>query len=247
MTTRSPRSRLAKGAPTLRFKSSPPGFTLLELLAVMGIGVIMLSVLVVSLSGMRTSQDISLATTKVQGALDQARSLAMAGNTYTWVGFFEETAGSPGQDGTGQIVISIVSSNDGTRLYDTSSPVAQLPSASLSQAATLIRIPNTHLDVLTAAAVTRPTVPATQYEVGSDSFANTTTFAFPLNGSSQYTFSRIIQFSPQGEATRIADTPTPVMEIGLRPTHGTTIATSSTNVAAVQVNGLDGHTTVYRP
>lgn len=213
----------------------------------MAIGVIMTSVLFLSMSGIRTSHDMSLAANSVQGALDQARTLAMANNTYIWVGFFEENASSPGTAGTGQVVISIVSSTDGTRLYEMSSPLAQLPSSSLSQVAPLLRIANTHLDVLTAAAVTRPSIPADQYQIGSSSFANTTTFVYPLTGTPRYTFSNIVQFGPQGDATRIADVPTQVMEVGLRPAHGSTVDTKSPDVAVVQIGGLDGHTTIYRP
>jgi hypothetical protein len=169
----------------------------------------------------------------------------MANGTYTWVGFFEEDPASPGVAGIGQVVISVVSSTSGTELYTGTTPIAQLPSASLTPVAKLLKIANLHLDILSAAAVPRTMIPANTYQVASTSFVNTTTFLYPLTGTAEYTFSHIIQFNPQGDATRIADVPTPVMEIGLRPTHGDVVAATSANLAAIQVAG--GHVMTYRP
>jgi hypothetical protein len=172
----------------------------------------------------------------------------MASSTYTWVGFYEENPSNPGTAGTGQVVISVVASADGSKLYSSSSPLTQLPSASLTQVSKLMKISNIHLDTLAATLIPlRPTPPVATYQVGSSTFANGTTFSYPLTGTAQYTFSNIIQFSPQGDATRIVDAPTQLIEIGLRPTHGTAAATASTDVAAIQVSGIGGHVTLYRP
>jgi prepilin-type N-terminal cleavage/methylation domain-containing protein len=230
----------AKAAPT-------GGFSLVELLVVLGIVAILSSILLSSISGTKSSRELTKAAYDIQGVLEQARTLAMASGTYTWVGFFEEDPGKQGATGTGQVVISVVASADGTKLYNVASPVPQLPSASLTQVAKLLRIANLHLDVVTAAAITRPSVPAAVYQVASVNFVNSPTFLYPLTGATQYTFSHIIQFSPQGDATRIADVPTQLIEIGLRPTHGNTVATTSTNVAAIQIAGIGGHVTLYRP
>ncbi len=213
------------------------GFSLVELLVVLAIIAILSGLAILSLPQMKTAANITKAGYDVTGVLEQARTLAMARNTYTWVGFFEENPNSPGTAGTGQVVISVVSSADGS----------QLPGASLIQANKLMKVPNSHLDVLSATAVTRPTVPANTYQVGSSSFANGTTFTYPLTGTPQYTFSNIIQFNPQGDATRINDTPTQWMEIGLRPSHGNVADNASKNVAAIDIEGIGGKVTLYRP
>ena len=213
----------------------------------MTIMAILTSILLVSISGIKDSRNLTTSAYTIQGILEQARTLAMATGTYTWVGFFEEDPSNPGTSGVGQVVISVVSSLDGTKLYTNASPPTKLPSASLNQVASLIKLPNVHLDVLTAAAVPRPSVPAATYQVASTSFPNTTTLIYPLTGTARYTFSHIVQFSPQGDATRIVDVPTQVMEIGLRSTHGNVVSTTSTNVIALQINGIGGHVTMYRP
>jgi prepilin-type N-terminal cleavage/methylation domain-containing protein len=226
------------------------GFTLVEVLVVMAIMAIMLSIVIVSISGVKGSRDLYKAAYDIQGVLEQARTLAMATGTYTWVGIFEEDPSTPGVAGTGQVVISIVSSAAGTNLDTVGSPIAALPGSQLTQVAKLMKIPNVHLAVLPAAAVIRPTLTAsapTTYQVGSGSFANTTTFPYPLTGTAQYNFTQIIQFSPQGDATRIADYPTQLMEIGLQPTHGDSASATITNAAVIQIAGIGGQVITYRP
>jgi len=238
---------LSRSRPTL-----VRGFSLVEMMVVLAIIAILSSMLLLSIAGVKTSRELAKATYDIQGVLEQARTLAMASNTYTWVGFFEETQGTPGVAGTGQLVISVVSSVDGTKLYPTGTPPAQLPSASMTQVAKLLRIPNLHLDDFfdapPAVLPTLPSVLVATNEVGSSTFATTTNFIYPLGATTpQYTFTRVIQFSPQGDATRIGNYPAQLTEISLRPSHGATIATTSTDIAAIQIAGIGGRVAVYRP
>jgi prepilin-type N-terminal cleavage/methylation domain-containing protein len=224
------------------------GFTLVELLVVVAIISILTSLLLLSVQGTKSSRDLANAAYSIQGALEQARTLAMATSTYTWVGFFEENPASPGTAGIGQVVIAVVASANGTNLDTVGSPTAQLSPTGLTQVTKVLKIPNLHLTVLNAAAVpTRTTVPVATYQVASPSFANTTTFPFPLTGTAQYNFTQIIQFSPQGDATRIADYPTPLIEIGLQPSHGNSLGATGANFAAIQVSGIGGQVITYRP
>jgi len=224
------------------------GFSLVELLTVLTIIAILTSIAIVSLVGTKSSRDLANASYSIQGVLEQARTFAMASSTYTWVGFFEEDPANPGTAGIGQVVISIVSSANGMNLDTVGSPIPQLPAASLTQVAKLLKIPNLHLAVLSAAAVpTRTTVPPATYQVASTSFANTTNFLYPITGTAQYTFTKIIQFNPQGDATRIADYPTQLIEIGLQPTHGNSIGATGTDFAAIQIAGIGGQVITYRP
>ena len=226
------------------------GFSLVELLVVISIMAILSSLMILSVSGIKGSRDLSKAASDIQGALEQARTLAMSTDTYAWVGFFEEDPNNPGPAGTGQVVISIVASSNGTNPETLGSPISQLPSSGLIQVAKLLKIPNAHLTAVPSSAVTRPTIsatPAATYQVGSGSFGNTTTFSYPLTGTAKYTFSQIIQFNPQGDATRIADYPTQVMEVGLQPTHGNSTGATGTNYAVIQISGIGGQVIPYRP
>jgi len=236
------------------------GFTLVELLVVVAIMAILLSILIMSISGVKGSRDLAKAVYDIQGVLEQARTTAMSTGTYTWVGFFEEDPSTPGTAGTGQLVISVISSAAGSNLDPVSSPVSTLPATDsagrplLVQVNKLIRVPNVHLAAVSTTLVTRPAItgtPTANYQVGGGSFPNTTTFYYPVTATSssaaQYTFNQIIQFNPQGDATRIGDYPTPVMEIGLLPTRGHTLPATPTNAAVIQVAGIGGQVLTYRP
>jgi prepilin-type N-terminal cleavage/methylation domain-containing protein len=241
---------------TLRWAA---GFTLVETLVVVTIMAILASIILVSVSGMKGSRDLYKAAYDTQGMLEQARTYAMANDTYTWVGLFEEDPNTPGAAGTGQVVMCTVASAGGTNPDLPASPITRLPSSGLIQVTKPTKIPNVHLTVVPAAAVTRPSLSAgtpANYEVGSGSFQNPASpnssyFLFPLSATSsataQYTFNQIIQFSPQGDATRIADYPTQLMEVGLQPTHGDQIGTTGANYAVIQITGIGGQVITYRP
>jgi prepilin-type N-terminal cleavage/methylation domain-containing protein len=236
------------------------GFSLVELLTVLVIISILTLLASYSISGTKGARDLGNAAYSVQGALEQARTYAMAENTYTWVGFFEENPSAPGTAGTGQIAICIVASANGMNIA-TANTTPQMPGGSLIEVSKITKVANVHLDTaVPTSSVTRPAVAtgsaSDTYELGSSDFpdtasSNSYSFTFPLGAataSAQYTFKQIIQFSPQGDATRIADSNTPTqMEIGLQPAHGSTITTTGANYAVLQVAGIGGQVITYRP
>src|SRR6266446_7876636 len=65
------------------------GFTLIELLVVMAIILILMVLVAPAFTSLKSAGDVTSAAYTVKGVLDQARTYAMANNTYTWVGFFE--------------------------------------------------------------------------------------------------------------------------------------------------------------
>ena len=124
------------------------GFTLVELMVVIGV-ISLLTVLVVpAVSNLKGSGDLTNAAYTISGALEQARSHALGNNTYVWVGFCEEDASqsstSPATPGIGRVVISIVASKDGTIIYDPTS-LSTIDPTRLTQVGKLTKIPNAHL------------------------------------------------------------------------------------------------------
>ena len=244
------------------------GFTLLELLIVVGIIGLLLVLLAPAFTTIKGGTDVTSAAYTIQGVLDTARTYAKANNTYTWVGFFEENAPnpstSPANPGTGRIVMSIVASKNGTMLYtgNLSSGVTLDPdSTTLIQVGKLTKVDNVHLKTFSAATGvpppdnfdTRPTPPPSP--AGAAQIGDTTppnprlTFHYPVGSSpGQYIFTKIIQFNPRGEG--VIDnsnyTIAPVSEIGVQPTHGTTVDTNSTNLVAIQFAGFSGNVKIYR-
>src|SRR5215213_2072651 len=97
-------------------------FSLVELITVVAIIVALSVLLAPAFTNMKSASDVTSSAYRIKEVLDQARSYAMANNTFTWVGFYEEDGSkastSPPTAGNGRIVISVVASKDGTYIYD---------------------------------------------------------------------------------------------------------------------------------
>src|SRR6266705_3591920 len=123
------------------------GFTLLELLIVVGIIGLLLVLLAPAFTTIKGGTDVTSAAYTIKGVLDTARTYAKANNTYTWVGFYEEdttattpTNNSPAYPGKGRVLLDIVASKDGTKIYQDTDPSAPLPSDRISQVGKLVKI-----------------------------------------------------------------------------------------------------------
>src|SRR5437870_13519712 len=121
------------------------GFTLLELLIVVGIIGLLLVLIAPAFTSLKGGTDVTSAAYTIKGVLDTARTYAKANNTYTWVGFYEEdvSSGTPGTAGTGRVVMSIAASKDGTNVYGSGTVV--IDPTKLLQVGKLIKIDNIHL------------------------------------------------------------------------------------------------------
>src|SRR5438105_6354918 len=98
-------------------------FTLLELLIVVGIIAVLLVLIAPAFTTIKGGNDVTSAAYTIKGVLDQARTYAMANNTYTWVGFYEENTVNPASPNSstpaiGRVIMSVVASKDGTSAYD---------------------------------------------------------------------------------------------------------------------------------
>ena len=243
------------------------GFTLLELLIVVGIIGLLLVLVAPAFTTIKGGTDVTGAAYTIKGVLDTARTYAKANNTYTWVGFEEVDASlgvavTPQVSGTGRVAIAIVASKDGTRGYDITSTNLPYPAwANYNNGANLVAVgklqylDNIHLaGALTMAGnMARPNVSSNNYQIGIAP-ASVTPFDWPLgsplNGG-QYSFQKVINFDPQGVAriqySTNTDTISAYTEVGLQQTHGSTVDVNSLNVVAIQLSGVGSSVGVYRP
>jgi hypothetical protein len=100
----------------------------------------------------------------------------------------------------------------------------------------------------------RPTFSQADYMIGNKASASVTPFDWPLGkalGAGQYSFTKVINFDPQGAARVQLGTNQDFMpwymEIGLIPSRGNIVASNLSNVAAIQIEGITGATHLYRP
>jgi hypothetical protein len=218
----------------------------------MGIIAILMVLIAPAFTTIKSGTDVTSAAYTIKGALDTARTYAKANNTYTWVGF----AGSIGATITGNAALSIVASKDGTDL-GTSVNVAGGRvdiTAGVTSIGKVMRLENAHIGDTGPPSPdgsdfgSRATVDS-NYRVGAMGTEYNSDYYF-IEQETQ--FDRWIRFSPRGEAvlkggdTQIAR----YVEVGLVPTHGTTLAATinpvSGNLAAIQVSGFGGDVRIYR-
>ena len=238
------------------------GFTLLELLIVMGIIAVLMVLIAPAFTTIKGGTDVTSAAYTIKGVIDTARTYAKANNTYTWVGFYEEdvsqSSTNPATAGAGRLVMSIVASKDGTTVYDPNS-LAIIDAAKLTQVGKLVKIDNVHLWTHTDSPPgtgttfdTRPNVASTYCIGNSSPPTSATPFQYPLGNpppSPQYTFIKALQFSPRGElrVNNNSNSPQRAVEIAFEPTRGAAVPASvPANVSAIQINGFAGDVTIYR-
>ncbi|XHR27173.1 MAG: Tfp pilus assembly protein FimT/FimU [Chthoniobacteraceae bacterium] len=255
--------------------SSIQAFSMLELMVVLAIMVIMTGLLVPTMLGLKRSRDLTSAAYSIKGALEEARIYAVANNTYTWVGFFEEDGASassaPAMSGVGRVVICTMTSRDGSAIYNKALASGNTPSVQaltpsrLVQVGKLVKLNNVHIVDATSRNIgTRQAgTLTTKNLVGLSSEPLLFSFQYPLAGAAQYTFgirpvptangspvaNGIVQFDPRGEVITDSGPMTiaaPNKEIAIEESHGNH-AVSSQNIIALQLSGLTGEVTMYRP
>jgi prepilin-type N-terminal cleavage/methylation domain-containing protein len=133
-------------------KRAQDAFSLIELMVVIAIIVLVSALIAPAFRSLKGAGDVTSAAYTIKGVLEQARTYAMANNTYTWIGFYEEDVSqastNPPTPGVGRLVISIVAAKDGVQGFDpnaVTSPTNRLDIARLVQVGKLIKIENVHL------------------------------------------------------------------------------------------------------
>ncbi len=242
--------------------SEKRGFTLIEMLAVIAIIALLAGLIVASLPGLQDSASITQAATTVSGTLQTARAYAMANNTYTWVGFYEESTSLPvgtylhntappyTASNVGRLVMGVVASVDGTQTLTATNTVA------VQELAIVQNIHITNINTSLSPANCNPNLPhnlsgrplASVFLDSEDSTASTEIPSTEVMQCNNYQFYKAICFDPRGGAQM--EVPNKflqqLIEVGLVPTHGGLLNTASKNLVALQITGTAGNVIIYR-
>jgi len=227
------------------------GFSLVELLVVMGIIILLAALVIPAMNTIKGAGDITKTASDLSDLVQQARAYAMGNNTYVYLGLKEvdQMAGDY-TDGKGQIIAAIVASKTGLR-PSALSPLAQADIQAISR---LQRFDNSHIDDATpdnSGNMVRPTPSATLSGQNQNNLP--ISFVWPPGGSGKTTtFSKVIEFDPQGVARFQQDNNTNNIqnwiEIPLQPSKGNTgPAANEKNAAVLQVDGITGNVQTFRP
>lgn len=220
--------------PTLR--GSTRGFSLVELLSVMGIILVLLGTGVSITNSAFRGTEFRSGVARLTGILDQARQHAIANNTYVWVAMTDVPAG-PDSAEPG-LRVAVVESTDGTNAAGWSGTV-DLADDRFRLINRLEWLAGTELgDPSTAAALPTAMQPKHQGEEP----ANQLSFRVPdVGGRSSTLLDQTVVFSPRGEAV-VGPSPVAFADIPLRRAH----SGQQNAVALIQLSGLTGTLRVYR-
>ena len=203
----------------------------------MAIIVVLIALAVPAVNSINGAGSFTGAISTITGTLEQARTYAMANNTYVYVGILEEDAstspsatpprGTAGGNG-GRVVMAVVASKNGLPGYDLTDPQTTWKNGynkgtNLTVIGKPTKLDNVHLAVINNPdAITPPTTPdpkkrmqrvttADVYQLGHLKCVSLTPFAYPpggpLESGYQYYFDKVIGFDPQGTTRIITQIP----------------------------------------
>ena len=243
--------RSVDAPPSRKGSHRQQGFTLVELLVVIGIMLILLSASIPAVQNLGASRGIASAASQISSALELAKSTAVSRNTYVWVGL----ATVANEEGNLETCVGIMMSKDGT----STSTTANLTAVSKLTAIEHVALANAS------------DLPASlQAKLPSDVASETTSNKFVLNLNNSLatfppfnkpnvkdgkisfgsgTLNDIILISPQGEiiASATSQNFVPQIMIGLTQSRkGTSLKDQAKDGAVLVFYGGTGQVRVYR-
>jgi len=197
-------------------------FTVVEMLVVIGIMVLLMSLLT-QLGGLGNDQRrVKMAADTIAGAIEQARTYALANNTYTWVALYSNTT-------TNVVNTVVVASKSGLPDALASSDIILVGPINQSENVALVTPPSNVSDA--ESAVDYTSLPTGNVTVP---YKNTTR---------AFNNSRLIRFSPLGEAVDNDGYPLNWVGIGVTmKVKGTDKTPEGTASIGIHVNGYTGKT-----
>jgi Tfp pilus assembly protein FimT len=200
------------------------GFTLVELLVVMGITVILSILAAPALVSLATAGSLKSNATTVGNLLEEAYSAALARNTYVWIGF-SQLASSGGGVGVGVVYSPHEDPND----FPNSVSILTKP----------VFLPNLNLSTVNSALYANIATTSVG-QITSVTSASQTTFPVTIGGSQPK--ASVIEISPSGQVSVLSLNKYAWVEIGLVPLNG-----NGKDSAALQMNAFTGRVSIFQP
>lgn len=221
------------------------GFTLAELLLVLGIILTISSLSIPAFRGITEGGSMQVALSKITGALEAARAYAVANNTHTWVAFTDNAT-----EGESEVRMVAVASLSGVDINPgDSSKEFQTPGSEVDMILPIELLRNVRLDgqipagnAMLGNAEQLPE--ADPLERFPDSASGAGGSAFLVMSVPR--FGRSVHFMPSGEA-RLAEAPPEAIEIVVIPERNPGVSSEQDNrqAAVVRISGLTGLPMVY--
>jgi len=200
------------------------GFTLIETLTVAATFAVLLALAVPAVTGMKRGQTLGRQVETLSSTLEQARTLAVSRNTFVWVGIHEKD-----ENGVPVVIVSTVAGLSGQ--------ASDLANSRFRPALKPLHLHNTTLDASGYA-----DLPGLDAVNNQDIEQSSLSFHQTIGSEGEITFDRVIVFNPGGGARISEAFLSRLIGIGLAAGP----VTNGTDVAALQISGLNGNISVYR-
>jgi prepilin-type N-terminal cleavage/methylation domain-containing protein len=216
----------------LHRRSARGGFSLVEMLCVLGVISLLASMTWPAIVGMVSGNRLTNNAYQLRGIVQEAREAAMANHTYVWVGFYSSNT----SEGVPLLTVATLVGNSGL--------TTDLQTGNYTQANKPAILKNAKLAAATAYTV----LPGVDSTDNTDVSTQGYTFNMAIPSNASATFSDVIVFGPDGQAS-LPQTSTGALQlvqcigVGLNglPASGSHIPT-----AAIQVRGLSGQVSVFQ-
>ena len=213
--------------------SSRRGFSLVEILSVLGIMALLAGFSLPMISGLSDAGRFDQSVDNLSTLLDQCHAQAVANDTYVYVGMVKTTDAMS----VPELWVVAIASSGGTDVSFNGTQAIQVNdpnngATSLCKVAKLQQLVFEPGSQIGSSQVARPS--------GAQSIDIPTSSTALFGPISQTQFSTLLRFNPDGTASNNAN-------INTRFEFAVQSATHSQNVAVIQVSGLTGVTKVYLP
>jgi len=200
------------------------GFTLIETLAVIATFAVLLALVVPAVTGMKRGQTLGRQVEALSSVIEQGRVMAVSRNTFVWVGFHEKE-----EDGVPVVVVSTVAGLSGQ--------ASDLANSRFRPALKPLYLRNAMLD-----ANAYEDLPGLDAVNNQDIKQSSLSFRQTIGSEADVLFDRVIVFNPAGGARISQTSPSRLIGIGLAAGP----VANATDVAALQISGLNGNVSIYR-